>query len=92
MSDQYTRVIHRQVDGNNIVKLYDVQGRDMLTGTWPIESDKTPLESAVEALWSGYFEIKDREYLFGKHRVSVWSSVDGAMGQFVTEFEGEESA
>ncbi|MBE0335576.1 hypothetical protein [Paenibacillus sp. 23TSA30-6] len=92
MSDQYTRVIHRQVDGNNIVKLYDVQGRDTLTGTWPIEDDKTPLESAVEALWSGYFEVQDRKHLFGKHRVSVWSSVKGAMEQFVKEFEGEDAA
>lgn len=69
MSDQCTQVIHKQEGGQDIVKIYDASGVDMLTGTWPVNAEKTPLESAVDALWSGYFEVQDRRHLSGSIRL-----------------------
>ncbi|MDP9676416.1 hypothetical protein J2W97_002411 [Paenibacillus jamilae] len=92
MSDQCTQVIHKQEGGQDIVKIYDASGIDTLTGTWPVNAERSPLESAVDALWSGYFEVQDRRHLFGKYPVAVASNVNEAVGQFVKEFEGEELA
>lgn len=92
MSDQCTQVIHKQEGEYDTVKIYDASGIDILTGTWPVNTERTALESAVDALWSGYFEVQDRRHLFGKYPVAVVSSVNGAVDQFVKEFEGEKSA
>ncbi len=56
-----------------------------------MDRDKTPLESAVDALWSGFFRALDLRDTFGNLPIALFSKVPGAIDKFEIEYESDKT-
>jgi hypothetical protein len=82
-------VKHAQELGSDVIRIFHPSGYEILIGRWPLNTDKTPLENATDALWSGYFKAEELIERFGATSITLHSAVPGAGKAFDEQYHEE---